>query len=135
MNEVIIRILDSSNNVLGDLDLKDFNDFPLVITKGIVNLDNLKTRKGTYTKTFKVPNTKNNSALLSNVDNINTRKDINNSLDRKPCAIIVNGNEIEKGFVQVSKSYNGFEVENFELVFLVIILTGLKKQQKQNLIA
>ena len=26
MNEVIIRILDSSNNVLGDLDLKDFND-------------------------------------------------------------------------------------------------------------
>ena len=117
MNEVIIRILDSSNNVLGDLDLKDFNDFPLVITKGIVNLDNLKTRTGTYTKTFKVPNTKNNSTLLSNVDNINTRKDINNSLDRKPCAIIVNGNEIEKGFVQVSKSYNGFEVENFELVF------------------
>ena len=90
MNEVIIRILDSSNNVLGDLDLKDFNDFPLVITKGIVNLDNLKTRTGTYTKTFKVPNTKNNSTLLSNVDNINTRKDINNSLDRKPCAIIVN---------------------------------------------
>lgn len=117
MNEVIIRILDNSNNVLGDLDLKDFNDFPLVITKGIVNLDNLKTRTGTYTKTFKVPNTKNNSTLLSNVDNINTRKDINNSLDRKPCAIIVNGNEIEKGFVQVSKSYNGFEVENFELVF------------------
>jgi hypothetical protein len=36
MNEVVIRILDSTNNVLGDLDLENFNDFPLVITKGIV---------------------------------------------------------------------------------------------------
>ena len=61
MNEVVIRILDSTNNVLGDLDLENFNDFPLVITKGIVNLDNLKSRTGTYTKTFKAPNTKNNS--------------------------------------------------------------------------
>ena len=75
MNEVVIRILDSTNNVLGDLDLENFNDFPLVITKGIVNLDNLKSRTGTYTKTFKAPNTKNNSNLLSNVDNINSRKD------------------------------------------------------------
>jgi len=133
MNEVIIRILDSSNNVLGDLDLKDFNDFPLVITKGIVNLDNLKTRTGTYTKTFKVPNTKNNSTLLSNVDNINTRKDINNSLDRKPCAIIVNGNEIEKGFVQVSKSYNGFEVENFELVFFGNNIDWVKQAAEKKL--
>ena len=117
MNEVIIRILDNSNNVLGDLDLKNFNDFPLVITKGIVNLDNLKTRTGTYTKTFKVPNTKNNSVLLSNTDDINSRKDYRDALGRKPCAIMVNGNEIEKGFVQVSKSYSGFNVDSFELVF------------------
>ena len=117
MNEVVIRILDSSNNVLGDLDLKDFNDFPLVITKGIVNLDNLKTRTGTYTKSFKVPNTKNNSVLLSNTDDINSRKDYRDALGRKPCIIMVNGNEIEKGFVQVSKSYNGFDVDSFELVF------------------
>jgi hypothetical protein len=27
MNEVVIRILDSTNNVLGDLDLENFNDF------------------------------------------------------------------------------------------------------------
>ena len=96
MNEVVIRILDSTNNVLGDLDLENFNDFPLVITKGIVNLDNLKSRTGTYTKTFKAPNTKNNSNLLSNVDNINSRKDYRDALGRKPCIIMVNGNEVEK---------------------------------------
>jgi len=117
MNEVIIRILDSTNNVLGDLDLENFNDFPLVITKGIVNLDNLKSRTGTYTKTFKVPNTKNNSVLLSNVDDINSRKDFRDALGRKPCIIMVNGNQVEKGFVQVSRVYNGFEVDSFELVF------------------
>ena len=117
MNEVIIRILDNTNNVLGDLDLENFDDFPLVITKGIVNLDNLKARTGTFTKNFKVPNTKNNSVLLSNVDDINSRKDYRDALNRKPCSIMVNGNEIEKGFVQVSKSYNGFDVDSFELVF------------------
>ena len=117
MNEVIIRISDGDNNVLGDLDLSTFTDFPLVITKGIVNLDNLKTRTGTYTKAFKVPNTKNNSVLLSNVDDINSRKDFRDALGRKPCSIMVNGNEIERGFVQVSKSYNGFDVDSFELVF------------------
>ncbi len=117
MNEVIIRIFDNTNNVLGDLDLQNFDDFPLVITKGIVNLDNLKARTGTFTKSFKVPNTKNNSVLLSNVDDINSRKDFRDALNRKLCSIMVNGNEIEKGFVQVSKSYNGFDVDSFELVF------------------
>ncbi len=117
MNEVIIRIIDTANNVLGDLELGNFNDFPLAITKGIVNLDNLKERTGTYTKTFKVPNTKNNSNLLSSVDNINSRKDFRKALNKKPCIIIVNNNPIEKGFVQVSNVYNGFNLDSFELVF------------------
>ncbi len=117
MNQVVIRILDNTNNVLGDLDLKDFNDFPLAINKGIVNLDNLKERTGTYTKTFKVPNTKNNSNLLNSVDDINSRKDYKDALNRKSCVILVNGAEIEKGFVQVTKVYNGFQLDNFELVF------------------
>jgi hypothetical protein len=117
MNEVIIRIIDTANNVEGDLELANFNDFPLAITKGIVNLDNLKDRTGTYTKTFKVPNTKNNANLLSSVDNINSRKDYRDALNRKPCIILVNDNPIEKGFVQVSKVYNGFDLDSFELVF------------------
>tara|TARA_B100001778_G_C18605458_1_gene639560 strand:+ start:17718 stop:20030 length:2313 start_codon:yes stop_codon:yes gene_type:complete len=117
MNEVIIRIIDTANNVEGDLELASFNDFPLAITKGIVNLDNLKERTGTYTKTFKVPNTKNNANLLSSVDNINSRKDYRDALNRKPCIILVNDNPIEKGFLQVSKVYNGFNLDSFELVF------------------
>lgn len=115
--QVTIRILDTDNSVLGDLDLKDFTDFPLVITKGIVNIDNLKARTGSYTKVFKVPNTKNNAALLNSVDDINSRKDYKDALNRKPCAIMVDGAEIEKGFIQVSRVYNGFELDSFELVF------------------
>lgn len=117
MNDVVIRILDTSNNVLGDLDLTNFTDFPLVLTKGIVNLDNLKARTGTYSKTFKVPNTKNNSKLLSNVDNINSRKDYRDALNRKPCVIIVSGTQIDKGFIQVGKVFDGFELDSYELVF------------------
>lgn len=117
MNNVVIRIIDNDNNVLGDLDLVSFTDFPLALTKGIVNLDNLKARTGTYSKTFKVPSTKNNSDLLSNVDNINSRKDYRDALNRKPCVIIVNDSEIETGFVQVGKVMDGFELDSFELVF------------------
>jgi hypothetical protein len=111
---VVIRILDNTNNVLGDLDLANFKDFPLALTKGIVNLDNLKARTGTYSKTFKVPNTKNNSKLLSNVDNINSKKDYRDALNRKPCVIIVNNNQNDSGFLQVSKSINK---DYFELIF------------------
>ena len=117
MNEVIIRIIDTDNNVEGDLELANFNDFPLAITKGIVNLDNLKERTGTFTKTFKVPNTKNNANLLSSVDNINSRKDYRDALNRKPCIILVNDNPIEHGFVQVIKAFNNFKDGYFELVF------------------
>tara|TARA_R110000803_G_scaffold111257_5_gene179677 strand:- start:238 stop:2508 length:2271 start_codon:yes stop_codon:yes gene_type:complete len=111
---VVIRIIDTGNNVLGDLDLTDFKDFPLALTKGIVNLDNLKARTGTYSKTFKVPNTKNNSELLSDIDNINSRKDYRDALGRKPCVIIVDNNENDKGFIQVSKVTNK---DYYELVF------------------
>ena len=117
MNEIVIRIYDTSNNILGDLDLKSFNDFPLVLTKGIVNLDNLKARTGTFSKTFKVPNTKNNSNLLVDVDNINARKDYKDALGRKPCAILVNNAQVDKGFIQVLNVKDGFELDNFELVF------------------
>ena len=111
---VVIRILDNSNNVLGDLDLANFKDFPLALTKGIVNLDNLKVRTGTFSKTFKVPNTKNNSKLLSNVDNINSKKDYRDALNRKPCVIIVDNNQNDTGFLQVSKAINK---DYFELIF------------------
>ena len=111
---VVIRIIDNSNNVLGNLDLANFKNFPLALTKGIVNLDNLKARTGTYSKTFKVPNTKNNSKLLSNVDNINSKKDYRDALGRKPCVIIVNNNQNDSGFLQVSKSINK---DYFELIF------------------
>jgi len=117
MNEVIIRIIDTANNVEGDLDLTNFDDFPLAINKGIVNLDNLKERTGTFTKMFKVPNSKNNNNLLSNVDNINSRKDFRDCLNKKPCVILVNNNPIEHGFVQVVKAFNDFRGGYFELVF------------------
>ena len=117
MNEVIIRIIDTANDVQGDLDLTNFNDFPLAINKGIVNLDNLKERTGTFTKMFKVPNSKNNTNLLSNVDNINSRKDFRDCLNKKPCIILVNNNPIEHGFVQVVKAFNDFRGGYFELVF------------------
>ena len=117
MNDVVIRILDTTNSVLGDLDLTSFTDFPLVLTKGIVNLDNLKARTGTYSKTFKVPNTKNNAKLLSNVDDINSRKDYRDALNRKQCVIIASGTQIDKGFIQVGKVFDGFELDSYELVF------------------
>ncbi len=126
-------MIEVNNNVLGDLDIVSITDFPLAITKGIVNLDNLKARTGTYTKTFKVPSTKNNVNLLSNVDNINSRKDYRDALNRKPCVVYVNGGAIEQGFIQVSKVFNGFELDSFELVFFGNNIDWVKKASEQKL--
>jgi type II secretory pathway pseudopilin PulG len=45
---------------------------------------------------------------------------------------MVNGNEIEKGFVQVSKSYNGFDVDSFELVFFGNNIDWVKGAAEKN---
>ena len=117
MKRVAIKIFDSSNNYEGSLDLYDEGNFPLSITKGVSNIEDIKQRLGTYSKTFTVPATKNNNNILGDLFIVNINKDNGNLLDKKPCKVSVNDLEVENGFLKVVSVLGGYQPVEYELVF------------------
>lgn len=76
MNNVRIQILDyqyssgiinNDKSVLGDLDVSAHSEFPLAITFATSDIRDIGVRKGAFSKTFKVPATKNNNRLLKSI--------------------------------------------------------------------
>mgnify|MGYP000568849582 CR=1 FL=1 len=95
---VKIEILDYQYNgndinweksVIGELDVTSHSDFPLAMTFQISDVKDLTSTSGDYSKTFKIPATKNNNKLLkhSYITNIDT--DVNLT-ENKKCRILIN---------------------------------------------
>jgi len=101
--EVEIKIVDGNNSILGSLDLTSFADFPLTFTKGIADINELNTRSGTYSLSFKIPDTKVNNNLFDFVNNINT-KNKSTTLARRSCVVFVEGIQVETGHIKVTAS-------------------------------
>jgi len=82
-------VIDWDNSVVGELDVTDHSDFPLAMTFQISDIKDLTSTSGDYSKTFKIPATKNNNKLLKNpyIPNIDTEVNIN---ENKKCRILVN---------------------------------------------
>ncbi len=81
--------IDWDNSVVGELDVTDHSDFPLAMTFQISDIKDLTSTSGDYSKTFKIPATKNNNKLLKNpyIPNIDTEVNIT---ENKKCRILVN---------------------------------------------
>lgn len=56
--------MDSNRQALGDLDVANHATFPLALNWAVTDLKDISRRTGSYSKTFKVPATKNNNRLL-----------------------------------------------------------------------
>jgi len=82
-------VIDWEKSVVGELDVTDHSDFPLAMTFQISDIKDLTSTSGDYSKTFKIPATKNNNKLLKNpyIPNIDTEVNIN---ENKKCRILVN---------------------------------------------
>jgi hypothetical protein len=93
----------TTNNVVGELDITDSDDFPLALSYAVSDGKDLEQRFGDYSKTFDVPATKNNNRLLAdNYDvKIIDRKDMTGL---KPCRILVGDTEFFRGLIQVGGS-------------------------------
>lgn len=52
------------NSIVGELDITDHSDFPLAITLQTSDIKDITSTSGDYSKTFKIPATKNNNKLL-----------------------------------------------------------------------
>ena len=113
MSRIEVEIRDyyvsGADRTVGQLDIKDSDEFPMSITYLIADIKNLSIRSGSYTKTFNVPATKNNNKILKDIWNPNTYVDSVSSytaaghkmLSRKPCIIKVDGTPVLRGEIKV----------------------------------
>lgn len=84
----------------GILDITDSFDFPLALTFQVNDVKDITSTSGDYSKTFKVPATKNNNTLLSNSFNPKiTQTNINS---KKPCRIVVDGSTTVTGLIKTT---------------------------------
>jgi len=110
MRELQILILDNGNQ-LGELELTDSDDFALKLTKSLATINNIGQRNTSFSLDFEVPQTKNNNRLLSGLRFATADKSI---LGQKECSIVVDGNQIDKGFIYPFEStFDGM----YKLVF------------------
>lgn len=102
MDNVQIQILDSDNNIEGTLDVGNIDKFGLALTKSISDLKDINSQNGSYSLPFKIPSTKTNDDLLEHLY-LSNHKNYKDFDAEKDCRIIVNGIDIDKGKVRITK--------------------------------
>ena len=101
------------DSVVGTLDVGSSEDFPLALTFSISEIRDITARTGTYSKTFKIPATKNNNRVLKSVyhsgSTFDTRVNsegktvpVNKMFTQKPCRIIIDGMYSLTGFFELT---------------------------------
>ena len=97
----LITNIDWEKSVVGELDVTDHSDFPLAMTFQISDIKELTSTSGDYSKTFKIPATKNNNKLLKHTYTPNIDTDVNLT-ENKKCRILVNNLFSIKGLIKVT---------------------------------
>ena len=92
--------IDWNKSVVGTLDISDNVEFPLSLTFAISDIRDINSRKGSFSKTFKIPATKNNNQLYKSVYIINSTNE-NNISSKKPCRILINNLYSINGLLQL----------------------------------
>ncbi len=93
--------IDWDNSVVGELDITDHSDFPLAMTFQISDFKDLTSTTGDYSKTFKIPATKNNNKIFKHLYNPNSISE-NKITDKKSCRILVNNLYSTVGLLKVN---------------------------------
>tara|TARA_R100001510_G_C7654784_1_gene213602 strand:+ start:692 stop:3766 length:3075 start_codon:yes stop_codon:yes gene_type:complete len=93
--------IDRSKSIIGELELTDHSDFPFALTFQIADAKDITATTGEYSKTFKVPATKNNNKLLKHIYNPLVVPQTNMTTF-KDCTIIVDGMQELQGLIKIS---------------------------------
>ncbi len=94
-------VIDWENSIVGELDITDHSDFPLAMTFQISDFKDLTSTSGDYSKTFKIPATKNNNQIFKNLYVANIDVD-NKVTSKKQCRILVDNLYSKVGLIQVN---------------------------------
>lgn len=102
----------------GTLDMYAKTRFPLALNYGIKNIKNINETTGSYSKTIKIPATKNNNKVLKNIgfDNvINYESLLDNSIQ---CRVSQNSNVLIVGSLQVKSIITAERIEEYQVTIL-----------------
>ena len=92
--------IDWDKSVVGELEVSTHSEFPLSLTFSISDIRDINARKGSFSKTFKIPATKNNNQLYKSVYIVNSTS-TNNISSKKPCRILINNLYSITGLLQL----------------------------------
>ena len=117
MAEIRVELRDFTDGILGNLDITSSDDFPLSLSFQNFDVRDFNSRSGSFSKTFKIPASKNNNRLFNhiyrdgNIDNNNVLKNI-------PSTIYADNIPIITGKLRVTQIYKNTEVLEYECIFL-----------------
>ena len=117
MAEIRVELRDFTDNILGNLDITSSDDFPLSLNFQNFDVRDFNSRSGSFSKTFRVPATKNNNKLFNhiykdgNIDRKNVLKDL-------PSTIYADHLPIIRGKLRVSQIFKNTDVLEYECLFL-----------------
>ena len=94
------NVIDWDNSIVGELDITDQSDFPLALTFQISDFKDLTSTTGDYSKSFKIPATKNNNNIFKHLYIPNLIVD-NKVTDKKSCRMLFDGLYSVVGQIQV----------------------------------
>lgn len=77
-------------SIVGELDITDHSEFPLALTFQISEFKDITSTTGDYSKSFKIPATKNNNKIFKHIYTPNMDDKNNPPTENMPCKILVN---------------------------------------------
>jgi hypothetical protein len=108
--------LDWNKSVVGELDVTSHSEFPLALTFTIADIKDINARKGSFSKTFKIPATKNNNRLYKSIYKANTYSE-NNLLNKKNCRILINNLYSIHGLLELTSVGSSDKPQYYSCVF------------------
>jgi hypothetical protein len=108
--------IDWDNSVVGTLDVTSHSEFPLALTFAIADIKDINARKGSFSKTFKIPATKNNNQLYKSIYLVKSTS-TNNLLNKKPCRILINNLYSIEGLLELTSIGSNDNPQYYSCVF------------------
>ena len=106
-----------TKSIIGVLDVGNSTDFPLALNFSIAEARDLEARTGTYSKTFDIPATKHNNALLKGAYEVGSIIKDNQINTRKDCRIIIDDIYSLSGKLQIQSVGTDSTPQYYSCVF------------------
>ncbi len=106
-----------TKSIIGVLDVGNSTDFPLALNFSIAEARDLEARTGTYSKTFDIPATKHNNALLKGAYEVGSIIKDNQINTRKDCRIIIDDIYSLSGKLQIQSIGTDSTPQYYSCVF------------------